>query len=44
LPHLSRHSILAWTLTIFGASAAAAAILFAGVIWWVRRKGRPVTA
>jgi len=27
-----------------GASAAAAAILFAGVIWWVRRKGRPATA
>jgi len=41
---MERNSILAWTLTIFGASAAAAAILFAGVIWWVRRKGRPVTA
>ena len=41
---MERNSILAWTLTIFGASAAAAAILFVGVIWWVRRKGRPATA
>jgi hypothetical protein len=41
---MERNSILAWTLTIFGASAAAAAILFVLVIWWVRRKGRPATA
>ena len=41
---MERSSILAWTLTIFGASAAAAAILFVLVIWWVRRKGRPATA
>lgn len=41
---MERNSILAWTLTIFGASAAAAAILFVLVIWWVRRKGRPETA
>jgi hypothetical protein len=38
---MERNSILAWTLTIFGASAAAAAVLFVLVIWWVRRKGRP---
>jgi hypothetical protein len=41
---MERNSILAWTLTIFGASAAAAAVLFVLVIWWVRRKGRPATA
>ncbi len=41
---MERNSILAWTLTIFGASAAAAAVLFALVIWWVRRKGRPEAA
>ncbi len=41
---MERNSILAWTLTIFGASAAAAAILFVLVIWWVRRKGRPAAA
>jgi hypothetical protein len=38
---MERESILKWTLTIFGASAAAAAALFLFVIWWVRRKGRP---
>jgi hypothetical protein len=41
---MERNSILAWTLTIFGASAAAAAVLFVLVIWWVRRKGRPEAA
>jgi hypothetical protein len=41
---MERNSILAWTLTIFGASAAAAAILFVLVIWWVKRKGRQVAA
>jgi hypothetical protein len=37
---MERESILKWTLTIFGASAAAAATLFILVVWWVRRKGR----
>jgi hypothetical protein len=41
---MERESILAWTLTIFGISAAAAAVLFVAVIWWVRRKGRQATA
>ena len=41
---MERESILAWTLTIFGLSAAAAAVLFVAVIWWVRRKGRPEAA
>ena len=41
---MERDSILAWTLTIFGASAAAAAILFVLVIWLVKRKGRQATA
>ena len=41
---MERNSILAWTLTIFGASAAAAVALFVLVIWWVRRKGRPEAA
>jgi hypothetical protein len=41
---MERNSILAWTLTIFGASAVAAAILFVVVIWWVKRKGRPEAA
>ena len=41
---MERESILKWTLTIFGASAAAAAALFVFVVWWVRRKGRPVPA
>jgi hypothetical protein len=41
---MERNSILAWTLTIFGASASAAAILFVLVIWWVKRKGRPEAA
>ena len=41
---MERNSILAWTLTIFGASAAAAASLFVLVIWWVKRKGRPEAA
>ena len=40
---MERNSILAWTLTIFGV-AAAAAILFVLVIWWVKRKGRQVAA
>jgi len=41
---MERNSILAWTLTIFGASAVAAVILFVLVIWWVRRKGRESAA
>ena len=41
---MERNSILAWTLTIFGASAGAAAVLFILVIWWVKRKGRQVAA
>ena len=41
---MERNTILAWTLTIFGASAVAAAILFVLVIWWVKRKGRPEAA
>lgn len=41
---MERDSILAWTLTIFGASAAAAAVLFVLVIWWIRRKGRESAA
>jgi hypothetical protein len=41
---MERSSILAWTLTIFGASAAAAAVLFVTVIWWVKRKGREAAA
>jgi len=41
---MERESILKWTLTIFGSAAAAAALLFVWVIWWVRRKGRPEAA
>jgi hypothetical protein len=41
---MERESILKWTLTIFGSAAAAAALLFAWVIWWVRRKGHPEAA
>jgi hypothetical protein len=41
---MERNSILAWTLTIFGAAAAAAATLFGRVIWWVKRKGREAAA
>jgi hypothetical protein len=41
---MERESILAWTLTIFGVSAAAAATLFVVVIWWIKRKGRQAAA
>lgn len=33
-------TILTRTLTIFGLSLAAAAVLLLSVVWWVRRKGR----
>jgi hypothetical protein len=41
---MERESILAWTLTIFGAAAGAAALLFVAVIWLVRRRGRASAA
>ena len=33
-------SILYSTVTLFGAMAAVVVVLFAGIIWWVVRKGR----
>jgi len=37
---MERQSILYSTITLFGAMAVAVVVLFAGIIWWVVRKGR----
>jgi hypothetical protein len=36
---MAAQSILATTLSLFVAAGAAAAVLFALVIWWVKRRG-----
>ena len=37
---MAPESILYTTLLLFGSTVAAAALLFAGVVWWVARRGR----
>ena len=37
---MESQSILYSTITLFGAMAAVVVVLFAGIIWWVVRKGR----
>jgi hypothetical protein len=38
--HIATESILRQTLLLFGTTIVAAAIAFAGVLWWVSRRGR----
>jgi hypothetical protein len=37
---MDRRSILLSTVTLFGAAIVAALLMLAGVLWWVRRRGR----
>ena len=41
---MAPESILHTTLLLFGSTILAAAAAFAGVLWWVARRGRPAEA
>jgi len=41
---MQRQSILTRTLTVFGIAVAAAMLLLAAIVWWVRRKGSRLQA